>query len=627
MHQAPRISLIFPPFCESAFHGPHLAIPVLRGILESQRIPTRAIDLNIRTVRHIVSEPFLFHLRKEAYSSDISENDKLRIIASIDHLNSIGLSDFLNSGTVQLKSLLKFAKALLFPHPTDLDECLTRWFDRPTICEDIYQEYIEDILLDTPNIVGLTVAFSDQLSEAIELARRLRLLSSDVEVWLGGSQINLLSDSQIAACEASQHFDRISTGNGEQTILQMIDDFCQSQRRPTVYRSQPMDVLLINRIPPPVFDDIDEFFEPVSLPVLATKGCYWGKCTFCDYPKLSNLGGKPYIARDPALALSDIRRIQDRFGELPINLISDAVPPSWYRKLCELAVTAGIRINTWSYMMHSKALTADLLGLMANAGVLTINFGTESTIDRVLGVMKKQAGYSIIKQNLVHAQAAGIRTVTNVIPDYPTITITEAHLNARRFEQLLPFISSINPQMFDLTAGTPIEDNPRAFDLDVPSTAYIKTSHGFHSRPFKRKDSLSASDRKIVEQTFARLKWRKKIARRKEALPDPQHLDNVVAIDGSAILLNGDEPQLWIMSLGTSWNVSVGEARALGWAMLRPRRMVTYRELLEVARAEIGSQQAESWVLSLADTGLLLSVSQGQVVKEGEVKWQERAIH
>lgn len=612
MEITPKICFVFPPFCESAFHGPHLAIPLLRAVLEAQGVETRSFDLNIKTVHEVISPKFLECVADSIEGAGVQPEEQAKVLQAISHFTTTSLKQFTNSGSVQLKTLLKYAKHTIFPHPVDLEECLNSEFERPELCSNLYDRYVEDVLSEGPDVVCFSVAFSDQLSEAIELARRIRNKAQDVEVWLGGSQINLLQIDQIEACASSGHFHRISTGNGEQTVLSMVDEFPRLMDTCKVYDSQAMHPGEINEIPSPLFEPLSGFFSPISLPVLVTKGCYWGRCTFCDFPKLSNLGKRAYIARAPELALREIQSIQKRFGDVKINLISDAVPPSWYKKLCKAAIETGTRLNTWSYMMHNEALDDSFFSLMSRAGVQAINFGTESMVDRILSVMKKQSGYETIKKNLISANRHGVRVVTNVIPDYPTTTREEAFLNIERFQEMAPYISSVNPQMFDLTSGTPIADDPLEYGLEVPNSAYIKTSHGFHSKPFERDDRLTASDRRIIERTFARIKWRVQIDARKSTMPRPFLNEHEFLLDGSAILSSGTRPTLWLMSLGTSWDLSLPESRALGRMLKSPEGTITYQRIVEIASFELGSRnQAIMWVEGLMNSGLFVGLTNG----------------
>lgn len=614
----PHISLVFPPFCESALHGPHLAIPLLRGVLQEQGVSTTAHDLNIKTVHRVLDSDFLAKVVARLDESDYPPEDKPRMLEALNHIAHTDVDLFINSGSTPLKTVLRYAKSLVFPCPADLDECLRSEFRRPDFCSELYADYARAVVRDRPHAVCISVAFSDQLSEAIELARHIRSLSS-TEVWLGGSQINLLQDSQVEGLCKSALFDRISVRNGEQTIIPMVADLASGCREKTLYRSGPMNIVEINRVPMPVFDDISAYFQPSYIPVLVTKGCYWGKCTFCDYPKLSDLGGKAYIARDPGLVLKEIEAAQSRFGMIRMALISDAIPPSWYKKLSELAISRKVQLNSWSYMMHSKALSKELLGLMANAGVRAINFGTESLVDRILGVMKKQAPYEVIKANLEAASELGMRVVANAIPDYPTTTRLEAYENIRRFSEVSPHVSSLNPQMFDLTSGTPIDAEPELFQLSVPKNAYVKTTHGYHSREFSREDQLRESDRRTIERAFARLKSNVLVRERMRHIPQVPKPDTLLEIDGSIIFLSGTSPVVWIISLGISWSASKAEEPAWRRVLNPPGRVIAFQELRDISSDVFGPGLSEKWIEAFLKSGAVLGEERGgvkDVIKE-----------
>lgn len=605
-----KITLVFPPFSESAFHGPHLAIPILRGVIKQYGIKSEAIDLNIKTIRLLIEDSRLERFYTLLDTSNLDYQLLMRTKASIDVLRKRGLNIFLNASSTPLKHLLKTIRNVLFPAPKDLSECLTNTFIRPKIAEEIYDEYIDNILETSPTVICFSVAFSEQLTETIELARRIKEKNGGILIWLGGSQINLLDDSQLELLSKNNLFDRISVGNGEQTIGNLIQSYnahhipCDSK----IVRSGSMCKEEINSIPEPIFDnDLSEYLYPISLPVLVTKGCYWGKCTFCDYPRLSDLGGKRYIARDVKLVLDEIIRLRDQYSYDQVNLISDAVPPAWYKSLAEQAIKNNVNLKTWSYMMHHKGLNLDFFNLLKEAGVKTINFGTESMVDRILGVMKKQASSVEILQNVRDAKSSGITLVCNVIPDYPTTTRQESLENIKLFKQMLSDIGSLNPQMFDLTAGTPIEKNPSLYGIEIEKNVYLKTNHGYHSVLFNRKNDLTKTDRSILNKIFTQMKWEVIIRRRKESVGNIYN-HTKLTLDGSTVILN--DGTIWLMSLGSQWKLANWERTILDGIFNQRSHSIIVHELKDLF---MSSQKIEHyfpiWLDSLIDSGLVITAN------------------
>lgn len=603
-----RVGLIFPPFVESALHGPHLALPLLASILRTKNIHAEVIDLNIRIIRDICKQSTTAKLI-ELVSEKIDPHNQNRYLACLSRIQACSSLDSLSISASALKVALRMVRELAFPCPPSLAECLQGFTRRPSVSESLYQTALEDIASLEFETIGITVAFSEQLPEAIYLARLVRRMKPNVRIILGGSQINLLESFQISMIANVGLFDAISVGNGEQIIVEAVQGSRGKETR--IIRSGPMGAEALNAIPTPDFTFLDQYFLPHNLPVLVTKGCYWGKCTFCDYPRLSDIGGKSYIARTPKIVFDEMRQQQMRYSPDQFVLISDAVPPSWYKELAQLAVAKDFRLRTWSYMMHSKSIDREFLCLLSKAGVSCINFGTESTNDRILLVMRKQCTRDVIFENLKLAHEFGLKTVVNIIPDYPTICFEEALSVADDIRSLLPIVTSFNPQMFDLTAGTPAAEDPEAFSLDVPSNAYQKSSHGYHSLIFKSRD-LSPTHRKIINRIFLDIKREKIIQRTKDnfsgSMP-PSDLSEI-RFDRTSVLVEGDENRLWLIQHDITWPISTDEASVFKVIFETHHYSITFEELRTIYTDKIKCGEFITWFQSLADSGIITDIIQ-----------------
>lgn len=605
-----NIVLAFPPFSESALHGPHLAIPILRGVLTEMGIASVSMDLNIKCVNEVLKKENLSRFLSLIDSMDIDHENKLRAISSIEQLKNIGVSQFLNSGGAPLKQILKLIRNVLFPTPEDIESCLKGQIVRPEMAIEIYDHFVDEIMVCKPDVIGFSVAFSEQLAETVELAKAFKKKSNGLQIWVGGSQINLLESSQIESLVNCGIFDRISLGNGEQTLGDLVDSYniVASENGHKVVKSGSMHKEHINALPKPIFDEnLNDYVPPVSLPVLVTKGCYWGKCTFCDYPKLSELGGARYISRDAKNVLNEIVGLKRKYRPAQINLISDAIPPKWYMEIARMAIDAGVKLDTWSYMMHHKNLDDDFFITLSEAGVKCINFGTESMIDRVLKIMKKQASSEHITKNIISARRAGITVVCNVIPDYPTTTREEAFQNVNLFAELCNYIDSLNPQMFDLTAGTPITESPNLFGVKVQQNAYQKTNHGYHSLVHEREDGLSQTDRSILKNVFSRMKWKTMVGRRLKYIKKANKQHDILVFDGSAVILPNDD--LWLMSIGSQWKLSCTEKEIIDSVTSDYGGSISLRDFKKLSeKHRMKDDYFYKWLDSLYETGLIIDV-------------------
>jgi hypothetical protein len=612
------VAFVFPPFCESAYHGPHLAIPLLRAVLLEKGIASTALDLNLKVLYSLIEPERIGKVLELLPGSRLPQHTQRKARACLERLRFVGLERFTRPNPHSLKTALKFIREIVFPSPRRLEEALSADLVRTDLASELYDEFLVEVHGLRPDTVAFSVAFSEQLAEAIELARRIRASIPSARLLLGGSQVNLLDPQQISLIEDACLFDAISVGNGEQTIVQIISNSevlatTDGTRKTRVWRSGSMTSDECNSLPIPLFGSTDGYLSPLTLPVLVTKGCYWGKCTFCDYPRLSDLGGRRFIQRSPNRVLKEIKKLQSTYSPEKINLISDAIPPSWYRQLAHSAIEEGVVLKTWSYMMHQGNLDREFFNLLAKAGVGQINFGTESTVDRLLELMKKQASFGVIRRNIEDAHSAGLTVVANAIVDYPTTTVEEAFDNIRGFEELLPFVDSVNPQMFDLTAGTPMAAQPSVFGLEVPKTAYVKTNHGFHALEYSRPHDLTETDRRIAQEAFFRLALRVKLRRRIDGVRlGSERMSNQIAFDGSAIILRDDNSlRVWIVSLGAEWPIEQWEADLLDRALQNASHSMTLNELRSSFHSTGPSSATtfEAWHSALIESGVVVQTS------------------
>ena len=121
------------------------------------------------------------------------------------------------------------------------------------------------------------------------------LRAPDVRVFRAAHPAHPREESQLDALKRTGIFNIIALGNGEIIIKTIVEESTINQTQ--IVRSGPMSEADVSNLPIPKFPDTSDYFPPLYMPTLVTKGCFWGKCAFCDYVRLDDLGGRRYIAR------------------------------------------------------------------------------------------------------------------------------------------------------------------------------------------------------------------------------------------------------------------------------------------------------------------------------------------
>lgn len=236
-------------------------------------------------------------------------------------------------------------------------------------------------------------------------------------------------------------------------------------------------------------------YKVAAYPVLVTKGCYWDKCTFCDYVLMGDLGDDRYMARPVEEVYQEMKEFRKQVPHAEFVLISDAVPPSWYKKLAKMANAENFKLWTKSYMINNKSLNDEFFREISQAEVRGFTFGTESTSDRVLNLMQKQANQKVIIENLKLAKKYGVKVKVNLIPNYPSTTYKEALAACRIIDLFSETISQIAAFKFYLSANTSMFKNPKEFNLQVDKAPYMKSNHnGYHTVQFKTEDGMTPEE-------------------------------------------------------------------------------------------------------------------------------------
>ena len=130
---------------------------------------------------------------------------------------------------------------------------------------------------------------------------------------------------------------------------------------------------------------LDRYFVPeLIIPYLATRGCYWGRCTFCDH-------GQGYFDQYrgiPAqLVIDQIKVLRDKYQCRHFLFSDESYPPALFKKVSQLLVDQNVGIK-WTTLIRFEETLQDQTtwDLAAQAGCCTLYYGMESANERVLNL-------------------------------------------------------------------------------------------------------------------------------------------------------------------------------------------------------------------------------------------------
>jgi hypothetical protein len=331
------------------------------------------------------------------------------------------------------------------------------------------------------SVVGLSVCFPGQLQPAYAFARALRRALPDVHLTCGGPGITqmMLRLSGQRLAKALGAFDSACLFEGEHTLLALVRAL--EEKRPlrelpnVVVRDRLMGARWMSghgmedlrALPAPDFDGLplDRYLSPqLVLPYDPTRGCYWGKCTFCHYG-LAEVGTAAYRERDVACAVSHLKTLSEKHGTRYFYFSQDSVAPKTIVKLAQAITAAGLSIRWATDLKPEKYLTDERAEILRRGGAVACALGVESGSPRVLSLIDKGAPIEVVGDVVGRLTRAGIAAEAMCFTDFPTETHDEAlatlgFLDAHRDEVAVYIVGE-----FGLTHGSLVAQDPPRFGI------------------------------------------------------------------------------------------------------------------------------------------------------------------
>ncbi len=515
-----RVALVYPPTCDPT--APYLAVPMLTGFLRANGVEVLPIDANIEAFDQLLSPGSLAGLR-DRLEGRLAQLDRQPTLAHAEQLEYAALvraraeAKAVPEGIARAKDTLRDEAAFHDPdayacavatidaalrvvsathHPLHLDFTAYRTpFGLTTMDEvdragsaaaDPFDDYVINTLVPRlreakVDVVGLSVCFPGQLQPAYAFALKIKRALPDVHVTCGGPGITQmmirLSGQRLA--KALGPFDSACVFEGEHTLLGLVRALEEERPLRECANVVVRDRLLGARwlaghgmedlkvLPSPDFDGLplSLYLAPrLVLPYDPTRGCYWGKCTFCHYG-LAEVGTAIYREREVAAITEHLRALSEKHGTKYFYLSQDSVAPKTIVKLSQAIIDSGLHIRWATDLKPEKYLTQERAETLRKAGAVACALGVESGSPRVLKLIDKGAPIEVVHDVMGHLSRAGIAAEAMCFTEFPTETHDEAistldFLDDHR-DQLAVYIVG----EFGLTHGSLVAQEPSRFGI------------------------------------------------------------------------------------------------------------------------------------------------------------------
>ncbi|MFQ5671497.1 MAG: B12-binding domain-containing radical SAM protein [Nitrospinales bacterium] len=356
-----------------------------------------------------------------------------------------------------------------------------RWIDPVA---DVYgQGYIESLLRETPDLIGISIPFIVSYYEAMKLAKHIRARAPRIPLVIGGSLIDTYKDVMAADPGLYDLFDYAMVGEGEEAVCRLaaaLENGAGLDAVPNLYyrdaagavkHTAKKSVEDLNVLPAPDFTGLplEKYLSPEPIASFQTsRGCYYGKCTFCSLSFRDN-----FRLRDPRRVVQDMIDIHASTGIKTFLLWDSLSPPKTVRAVAGQVRDENLGFHWFAETKFEKTyLNKKFLQDLGEGGCRFLQFGMESASERILDLIDKGNKNAEIDVMLDNMAAAGIGASLTWFIGFPTETEAEADasydfIEARRHKVTL----SAYTGTYNLLPDQPLFYDRDSYGIDIHRNA------------------------------------------------------------------------------------------------------------------------------------------------------------
>jgi len=506
--------LFFPPV-GFQFIAPEIGLPQLAAYLNAHKIKVKAYDLNYFFIDRFIPR------YKELISTTIEGSFKEHGDAPL--LRVIGKRDFIQLNLAKrFGSFSNFIRDESFFLMDELVSIAGKIYDVRKIIRMIekvdsrvfdlfFKVYLSE-LIKKSGIIGFSVLDAHQLTSVLYFAKSIKKIDRNKIIIIGGPWC-ICSRKNLKYFKGIFNFiDFVVTTEGEIPLRRLIKYFKDVGRAHSpdsiggltflknnnVVDTGDSEVADLNTLPVCNYDNFGlTGYCSGHLPVMTTKGCYWGRCKFCHHSQRTDIVRSKSVER----IVGEIECLKKRYKVKEIDFADSSTPVDLLIGVAKKIISRKIDVK-WNCLLRAEArITFEDLELLKRSGCTGVAVGLECTSQESLDKMGKGIDLKVLDRLLDKFLRADLK-IQLFIMNYPgqtkrEYTETWNYILSRREK-----IADVVPQDFHFGRNTYLFSHCREFNIKQPRDN--KYDIRSFSLPYECKTGMSKKDFFNITVSFSR---------------------------------------------------------------------------------------------------------------------------
>ncbi len=343
-------------------------------------------------------------------------------------------------------------------------------------------QVVQLVLKEHPKLAGIS-AVSLQITQAIEIAKKIKQSDNSIKLVLGGAHVNSVKEEIF---KFDNNFDFLVYGEGEYIVPELyrglksnkfsgIEGLIYKQNEKIVVNQPKQLIKDLDTVPFPDLSliDLNDYSGLINSKrkkvgsMICSRGCPYN-CSFCD---AFMVYGKKHRKRSTKNIVDEIEHNHKTFGinEISIKDSTFTVDKEWVKEICNEILHRKLNIK-WSCNSRIDTIDEELLSIMKKAGCYSISYGVESGSDKILRDINKGVTLQQIKQTFDLSRKLGLETVAYFM-------IGNLNENESNVIESMKFAKKIKPTFVLFSIATPYP-NTKMYNTAVKKN-YLKDKYWY----------------------------------------------------------------------------------------------------------------------------------------------------
>lgn len=351
---------------------------------------------------------------------------------------------------------------------------------------DFYEETIPELFpnppdkfpQEVPEIIAISINAFSQVIPGLTLARMLKERFGDsCHLCIGGNFFGRLKDALMKREEFFQLFcDSLVLGEGEETMVALVQAVQDGSSLETVPRILYWDkeAKVVRDTPDQKRLPLEEigFLDLEGLPlgryltphlvicIQYSRGCYWGKCTFCDA-----YYGVQFNKKSLDRFTSEVSYLKNKYGIAHFEFIDECIRPIEMKEIAQRFKEENLNIHWFTNARTELQFTPDVFDSLREGGLTMLLWGIESGSRRIMQLIQKGVGLPDRLKILENAKNAGLWNFAYIFFGFPSETKEEAMETIQMICNNTNIIHSYGRSIFTLGKHSPLRKSAKRFGI------------------------------------------------------------------------------------------------------------------------------------------------------------------